>query len=147
MAIILVDIDGTIANIPDDYFAFIKVKPKHWQAFEFHIKHDDKIEPVLYLLDLFAKNNDTIILLTARPERNREDTIKWLKLNKVPFDFMYMRSDNDFRPDNIVKEELLDLIEKEFGKAFMVFEDRKHNCDMFVRNGIFVFNVAQTENA
>jgi hypothetical protein len=53
-----------------------------------------------------------------------------------------MRAAGDFRPDDEIKSELADEVEKTY-KILGVFDDRKRVVDMWIKRGIFVFDVAQ----
>jgi hypothetical protein len=56
-----------------------------------------------------------------------------------------MRADNDFRDDAIVKKEMLDKILATGTEIIAAFDDRKKVKRMWVENGIFVFDVNQTD--
>lgn len=48
-----------------------------------------------------------VLIVTARQARYRNLTAMWLALHQVPSDAMWMRGDGDFRPDFVVKREIL----------------------------------------
>jgi hypothetical protein len=82
----------------------------------------------------------TIILVTGRPDDYREVTELWLKQHKIPYQQLYMRRAGDFRPDDIVKQEILDRhLKKE--KIKLVIEDRPRVIRMWRRNGLEVDDV------
>lgn len=51
-----------------------------------------------------------VLITTARSEPYRETTQKWLDENDVPYENIFMRAANDFRPDYEVKKEMYDKI-------------------------------------
>ena len=51
-----------------------------------------------------------VLVVTARLHRYRNLTAMWLALNGVPSDGMWMRADQDFRPDVAVKADILKRI-------------------------------------
>ena len=69
-----------------------------------------------------------IHLYTGVPNKYRRRTIDRLKKYNLPFNRLYMRKNNDFRKDYIVKSEWLDL--NNF-KYLVAYDDKKHNIDMF----------------
>jgi hypothetical protein len=53
-----------------------------------------------------------------------------------------MRKDGDFRADNVVKQEILDAhIDKD--RVLFVLDDRQQVVDMWRRNGLTCFQVAE----
>ena len=143
--LIVFDIDGTVANI-EHRLDYVRCKPKNWKAFEAGIPND-KVVPQLYEIyhSLVADFNNDIVFASGRNETTRANTEKWLKDNNFPlYRKLYMRKENDFRSDNIVKKEILDEIIKDYGKKpDMVFDDRPGVVQMWRDNGVFVFNVYQ----
>lgn len=47
------------------------------------------------------------LIVTARNVRYRNVTAFWLAMHHVPSEALYMRADNDFRPDYEVKKDIL----------------------------------------
>ena len=155
--IIVCDLDGTLCDITH---RLIHVKPKtkkDWDAF-FDGVIDDKVnEPVLRVLQEMTLGNcgctygrpRKIIFCSGRPERCRVDTVEWLRrAEEDRFDpdlenyELYMRKDGDYRSDVIVKQEILDKhIDKE--RVLFVLDDRQSVVDMWRRNGLTCFQVAE----
>ena len=152
MALIVFDIDGTIADCTHRLH-FIEKKPKNWNAFFSSAKNDRPILPMVDLLMQLADNNrsefspNTIVLATGRPEYLRDDTMEWIRehIGHGYIDRIYMRGDADYRPDDVVKVELAQQIEKDYGsKIWMWFDDRARVIRA-LRNelGLFVIDVSQ----
>lgn len=80
----------------------------------------------------------SIILVSGRNESAREETEKWLNKNLIPYDKLYMRPDNDTRPDAIVKKEIYsEYIEPEYA-ILGVFDDRNSTSRMWRGLGLRV---------
>ena len=79
-------------------------------------------------LKLYKLLGIDIHLYTGVPNKYRRRTIDRLKKYNLPFNRLYMRKNNDFRKDYIVKSEWLDL--NNF-KYLVAYDDKKHNIDMF----------------
>jgi hypothetical protein len=96
------------------------------------------------MFQAFVDNND-VLLASGRGEQSREVTENWLVNNWViGWKKLYMRPEGDYRSDAIIKREILDQIVAEWGrKPDFVVDDRKRVCDMWIENGIFVFDVGQ----
>ena len=139
------DLDGTLANC-EHRKHWIKSKPKNWPAFFSGIQYDEPIFETFTVLNALLKANHNIVFATGRNEKQRDSTVQWLKNNGIHADVHYiglwMRPDNDFRSDDIVKAELLDDIEKDHEILF-AFDDRPKVVKMLRERGIFVFDVYQ----
>jgi len=142
------DIDGTLANI-EHRLDYVRSKPKNWKAFDAGIPND-KVN--LYVAEIFWTLEETgahdIVLASGRNERSRIATQDWLRANGLGgYHKLYMRKADDYRSDDIVKQEILDQIIADYGKKpDMVFDDRPRVVRMWRDNGIFVFNVYQGED-
>lgn len=119
---IMVDIDGTLANI-DHRVHFVIQKPKDWKSFYAGIK-DDKINQwCLDIIENFEQSH-FVILLTGRDESQREATVEWLERQGVYYDILLMRPKGDRREDFVVKPEIYESrIKPDFEVSFVV-EDR-----------------------
>jgi hypothetical protein len=123
------DIDGTIARM-GDRLKCIQSDPKDWDSFHARVGEDEPILPMLQLLDDLISTND-VVLLTARNEKSRVQTVDWLdkhlRTDITAFDLL-MRKSHDYRPDTIVKPELL----KKAGiEPIVIFEDRNSVVKMW----------------
>ena len=158
--IIICDLDGTLCDITH---RLIHVKPKtkkDWDAFFDGILDDVINEPVLRVLQemtlgncgcSYGSNHREIIFCSGRPERCRADTVEWLhRAEEDLFDpdpelenyKLYMRKDGDYRSDDVVKEEILnEHIPKD--RVLFVLDDRQQVVDMWRRNGLTCFQVAE----
>jgi len=160
--IIVCDLDGTLCNI-DHRTHFVQVAEgaprvansgsiiyprKDWDSFFNGVPNDTVNEPVLEVLERFQFEDFKIIFSSGRPERCRLDTIEWLYKHTNLFGadksgaLLHMRQDGDFRSDDIVKQEILDKhIDKE--RVLFVLDDRNQVVDMWRRNGLTCFQVAE----
>ena len=136
--VILCDIDGTLAN-PEHRLALIATRPKNWKGF-FDASIDDPVyEDIAWLVKNLKATGNTILIVTARPENNREITEKWLHEKaglKGVYTKMYMREAGDYRDDSIVKEEILQNIMNDGYAPYMVLDDRDRVCAMWRKLGI-----------
>ncbi len=142
MAIVVFDIDGTIAD--DSHRQHhLRGEKKNWKLYNESMINDGVIVPVSKLLiELYP--NHYIILCTAREEIHRFVTKMWLKNNKLDLFVhdLYMRSENDYRPDGIVKVELLNKIREDHGEPWLWFDDRQEVVNALRSAGVRVMQVA-----
>jgi len=142
--IILSDIDGTLANCSHREHFLTDGPKKNWDGFFGNMDKDAIRENTLQLLTLTYADHP-IVLVTGRPSNYREITEKWLKDNNVPYRRLLMRAAGDFRPDNIVKEEIL-LNHFNKDEIEMVIDDRRKVLDMWRRNNLPTINVGGENN-
>lgn len=76
-----------------------------------------------------------VLIVTAREARFRNVTAMWLALHDVPSDVMYMRATGDFRPDYVIKEEILTKIKREF-TVIEAWDDNPSVIDLWRSEGI-----------
>lgn len=142
---VILDIDGTISDCSHRK-CFVEQKPKNWEAFrnpEFVMK--DKLIKQVHdvLLGLDKTNNISLIVVSGRNEEDREVTESWLREHHIFPTVCYFRKDGDYRPDAVVKRELLQQIRERGYNPTIVFDDRLSVCRMWAEEGIFCFCVNQ----
>lgn len=134
------DLDGTLCDVRHRR-QWVATWPKNWDAWNAGISDDVPNTPVLDVLRTLSVSF-RIVLVSGRGSEYRQDTEDWLKKYSVYYDALYMRVAEDTRPDDEIKSELADQVEKDY-RIVGVFDDRKRVVDMWVKRGIFVFDVAQ----
>jgi hypothetical protein len=129
------DIDGTLADI-GHRLHFIEHQPKNWDAF-YGACHEDTPIPAACRLASDLSGAEEIVLLTGRPEAIRIETDLWIRARAMLLcSRLYMRADGDFRPDVVVKAELMEKLRDDGWRPLMVFEDRGAVVAMHRAKGI-----------
>jgi predicted secreted acid phosphatase len=141
--VILFDLDGTLCNVYHRR-QYVATKPRNWNAWNAGIIND---KPNLQVLEVFnaLKDRFPIFFVSGRSDDYMDVTVQWFENHGIyehDYNGLLMRKYRDHRDDAIVKGELADEIEKDY-KIFAVFDDRKRVVDMWVKRGIFVFDVGQ----
>lgn len=131
--IVLVDIDGTLADVRHRLHHIKNARRKNWKAFFEGMDRDTPIASTVAWVRSLAGHHD-IIIITGRPEEYRARTEAWLKKNAIPFTEIFMRRNGDHRPDYEMKKEALKRWPKE--RIKLVIEDRPPVCDMWLKEGI-----------
>jgi predicted secreted acid phosphatase len=151
----IVDIDGTVANI-EHRLHFIQSNPKDWDAFFKACVNDKPIAPMFRLLhhtNFGSPRSTHFIYVTGRPEKSREDTMRWLAKPHIldvtetswvlPHpDKLYMRKDGDRREDFMVKREILTQLRADGYEPILAFDDRTQVVKMWREEGIQCLQVA-----
>lgn len=155
---IIVDIDGTVADTAHRSH-FVSSKPKNFPAFFAAAKDDPPILPIINAVMALKGAGAALLFCSGRPEKEgdldiRTLTEEWLELRvnryarsfsnyaDFKYDALYMRAAGDYRPDDIVKEELLDRILADGYDPELVFDDRSRVVAMWRRRGLVCAQVA-----
>jgi uncharacterized HAD superfamily protein len=130
---VIVDIDGTLADVRHRLHHIEVSGKKNWQGF---FEAADRDRPIRRILDQVREmaNDHAIVIVTGRPEKYRPPTEKWLKKHNVPYEKLYMRRNGDHRPDYEAKSAVLDEIPP--ANIVLAIDDRPPVCEMWERNGI-----------
>lgn len=139
------DVDGTVANL-DHRLHNVVGKIKNYDKFYEHVDKDLPYKDMFRLLDELSIMND-IVFCSGRMEFTREKTEIWIKNHLVfPIPFkLYMRPDNDTRPDYVIKKELLDQIILDGYDPWLVIDDRTSVVKMWRENGLRCLQCAEWE--
>ena len=137
---LIFDMDGTLADI-NHRRHFVESKPKNWNSFYEGMIGDTPIQPVVMMAQLLKSAGHRIIIATGRPRRSNNITLQFLRDNDIPYDAAYLRTDKDYRPDTVVKENMLRKMKINGYDPTIAFDDRKSVVEMWRANGLFVFQV------
>ena len=142
-SVVVFDIDGTIAN-NEHRRKWLEQSPKDWKRYNEGMADDGVYHDIVHLMYQLYYNNK-IILCTGREETFREVTEEWLRKNDISeyVEEIYMRPAKDYRPDSVVKVELLQRIETAFwARPWLWIDDRQQVVDAIRAEGIRVLQVA-----
>lgn len=140
--VVLVDVDGTLADVRHRLRHIQGGGRKNWKAFFATMDRDTPIQETIDWVRDLAREH-TIVILTGRPEDYRAVTERWLRRHEVPFERLVMRPRGDHRPDYVVKAEVLREFPRE--RIQLVIDDREPVCAMWRRQGIPCHQVASDE--
>lgn len=139
---IIVDIDGTLSNSSHRQH-FMETTPKDWKSF-YKDMFADRPNDWCRLILKNMKRRFWIVLVSGRPSEYREITLQWLVKNDIPFHELHMRGDGDFRPDYVIKKEILDKQIKPFHHDILFcIDDRKQVVDMWRKEGLVCLQCAE----
>jgi len=98
--------------------------------------------PAMMLVALAMQAERPLIVSTARPERFRPQTEKWLASHGLKPDAVYMREDSrEGVPDHMIKFGHLLAIRERFGEPKVWVDDNDSNVAMLKKNGVPVIHV------
>lgn len=120
---IISDIDGTLALIGER-------DPFNPQTVEEDLLNNP-IANILHTYSSYAESDIQLILITGRFEKYRQQTDNWLKKHQIKEYQLFMRADQDFRKDIVLKKEIyLNQIAPQYDVLF-VLEDRDQTVAMW----------------
>lgn len=86
-------------------------------------------DKILNLALFFQRPSEgTLVITTARDEKSRELTEKWLKKMGLKPKHVLMRGHGDSRPDPEVKVEQINILRKNYGDNIIMYDDKEENC-------------------
>lgn len=109
-----------------------------WIAYYVDQEDDPPIAEGIALIRGLAAIGYEIVGLTAREEKYRAATTRWLVKHDVPIDEILMRPRGDLRPSPALKLGLLQLRFPGFAGVAMVIEDRSDIVEAFIKLGLNV---------
>jgi predicted kinase len=131
---VVFDIDGTIT-----------MGSKNRSPFEWSKVGQDDVNQTVKTMLLHYYASNKIIFVSGRDSVCRPETEQWLSDHDIPYHRLFMRNENDNRPDDIVKEEIIDnLILPEYNIKLWV-DDRLKVCRMVYRKGIPLLRVGDPD--
>ena len=141
---VIFDFDGTLALV--DKRREIAKKPNGKIDFDIfydpqYIELDEPNSSVIELAKMYKRNGYEIVIVSGRSDRTKEATERWLEKYGILYDRMIMRKRKNFTPDNELKERWLEkYLDRD--DIRVVVDDRQRVVDMWRRNGLNVFQVA-----
>ena len=128
---IIVDLDGTLAhhNGRDPYA---------WE-----LSAQDTVDEVVKGICEQYEDSVDILVCSGRPEAGREIYDQWLSyVADVQVTSMFLRKDDDFRADYIIKKEMYDTDIAPYWDVKFVLDDRNSVVDMWRDIGLKCLQVA-----
>lgn len=135
MRAIVVDIDGTLADVRGGV-GKTKKGEFDWENFFGCIPYYPTNEWCVRLTQIYYQMGFVVYIVSGRPGEYRMQTEKWLSKYSIPYDFLHMRPEGDKRPDEVVKQEILDTLLPKKDLIEFVVDDRQAVVDMWRANGL-----------
>lgn len=136
------DLDGTLCDCEHRRHFVRGDGKKDWKSFFDAMSEDAINKPVMDILKALSENYK-IVYCSGRPDNYKDVTQKWLSNNFAPLGPLFMRSRNDRRSDNIIKEILLDFEVLTRFTPYFFLDDRDQVIKMLRGRGFKVFQVAE----
>lgn len=139
---ILIDIDGTVAhnNNGRGYYEWNRVGEDD---------PDDMVINMINMLRLYSEQYQPdmkFIFVSGRDAICRKETEEWLELNNLTADYLFMRQEQDSRPDTVIKKEIYETHIKDKFNVVAVFDDRRAVSIQWYEMGLPLFRVGHPDN-
>jgi phosphoglycolate phosphatase-like HAD superfamily hydrolase len=139
------DLDGTLALI--DKRRALAAKPNgkiNWKTFfaPENISLDEPNLPVIASFKAMKAAGFRVGIFSGRDSISRQQTEDWLAQHGIQPDFLFMRMQGSFTPDDVLKKDWLDREMAAGHEIMCVFDDRDKVVKMWRENGISCFQVA-----
>ncbi len=136
--IVIVDIDGTVANNTANRSPYDESRVK------FDTTYPEIVQMVrdLYYGESLAEGvKHCIVMVSGRHSSCGHDTCEWLHEHEIPFDHIFMRHSWDNRQDTVVKEEIFREMLKnvDMSDISFVVDDRPSVLNMWFDKGLRIF--------
>jgi hypothetical protein len=143
---VIFDLDGTLALI--DKRRALAAKPNgkiNWKTFfdPENISLDEPNVPVIKSFQAMKQAGFRVGIFSGRDSISRKETEAWLAQNGIDPDFLFMRAQGSFTPDDVLKKQWLDQEMAAGHEIMCVFDDRDKVVKMWRENGISCFQVAE----
>ena len=138
---VIFDMDGTLADVRGIRHHIVPPNPtpKGWHK-DFHSFHSESVNvpannSVVAHAVCASLLGNAVLIVTARRAMYRHHTAWFLALNGIPSDALYMRANNDGRPDYEVKKDILSSIQNKYNVIHAV-DDNPAVIKLWEENGI-----------
>lgn len=134
------DVDGTLMDINHRRHFVENEKKKDFKSFFAAMDQDTPRQEIFDLANFLAYSKmghggfNDVIVVSGRNERHREITEKQLEL--LEYKTLILRPDDNYEPDYVFKQSVLDMLIESDLKPDMVFDDRPSVIAMWRKNGI-----------
>lgn len=134
---VTIDLDGTLCyantnrNNERGYFDWDKVYK------------DDINKLVAEQIEFHKSKGRKILILTGRDASCRKMTEDWLSMHGVKYDELYMRPENNYEKDSVIKRRIIENDINPNYNILCAYDDRKQVTDMLYSLGIYCFNCNQ----
>jgi phosphoglycolate phosphatase-like HAD superfamily hydrolase len=131
---VVFDMDGVLSDASRRQH-YLDRPFRDWEAFFQACGDDELIAEVGRLLEVLDPDLK-VLLLTARPQRVRNQTLAWLDRYGLRWDLLVMRDWDDLGSSRSYKQRVVGEFRDYGFELRLAFEDDRRNVDMFHAEGI-----------
>jgi hypothetical protein len=137
---VIADLDGTLCDV-SEIKHLVEGEERDFHAFHAASAGCPSVEAVVGAVRTAREKGLGILVVTSREFIWRDLTLDWLVAHDIPYDELVMRIVGDYRPDHVVKAEMLDDLEQRGWTVVEAWEDQEDIADLWASRGITVHRV------
>lgn len=134
---VIVDLDGTLCNV-STILHFVEGEEKDFHAFHAASAGCPPDDHVAAAVRTAHDAGEGILVVTGREFIWRDLTLDWLRDHDLPYDELVMRISGDYRPDHVIKAEMLDDLLARGWAVADAWEDQDDIAELWESRGISV---------
>lgn len=131
---VIFDMDGTLCDVTSIRHHVTGAK-RNFHAFHTESASCPPHPHVVEAARRMHREGKAVLIVTARKRRYERLTGFWLALHQVPSDGLYMRADEDDRPDYEVKRDILARIRRRY-RPVLAWDDNPAVIQLWQEEGI-----------
>jgi hypothetical protein len=138
--VVIFDIDGTLCDTRS-IVHHVTGEKKDFDAF--HAASAD-CPPNAHVVDMYRRevaSGTPVVIVTGRGAQWWQMTSEWLDRHGIDHIGIFMRPEGDYRPDTVVKSEILDLVVSRGYRVVRAYDDRPSVLAMWRERGISAVDV------
>lgn len=138
---VIFDMDGTLANVSSIRYLlrfYDETKQRHVKLFNKFHALSVNVPPNNHVVNAAQVSHmlgNEVIIVTARKHMWRNQTAWWLALNNIHSDALFMRGNDDNRPDYEVKKDILSTIRKAYN-VIHAWDDNPNIIRLWKEEGV-----------
>lgn len=140
MDAVIADLDGTLCDV-SEIRHLVEGEERDFHAFHAASAGCPPDGAVVEAVRAAKAAGHGILVVTGREFIWRDLTLDWLVQHEIPYDELVMRIVGDYRPDHVVKAEMLDDLEKRGWTVSEAWEDADDIAELWASRGITVHRV------
>ncbi|MGJ9411160.1 hypothetical protein ACHAAC_00475 [Aeromicrobium sp. CF4.19] len=136
-AAVIVDLDGTLVDV-GEILHHVEGEERDFHAFHAASADAPPHGAVVSAVRAAHEAGLAVLVVTSREFIWRDLSLDWLVTHDVPHDELVMRVVGDYRPDHVVKAEMLDQLESDGYTVERAWEDSRDVTELWSARGIAV---------
>lgn len=137
---VIADLDGTLCDV-SGIRHHLEGEDKNFSAFHAASADCPPNDDVVRAVREAHAAGRAVLVVTSREFVWRDLSLDWLVQHDIPYDELVMRIVGDYRPDHVVKAEMLDQIEADGWNVVEAWEDSDDIVELWRSRGITVHAV------
>lgn len=137
MKAVIFDMDGTLCDVRSIRH-YVMGKVRNYHKFHTESVNCPGNPAVIEAAKNAHESGFKVLIVTAREDTFGTHTAFWLNGQALHYDEMYMRKRGDYRPDYVVKKEILDQIRADGYDVVHAWEDNPAVIKLWQEEGIDV---------